>query len=149
MSETEMTLTEAAEYFGVTRQAIYQAIKVKKIHGYKTKSNRWRIPQSEVEAYIVRRYNREYAMFEGKPLFNKELGEIGVSQAARKFNVRSQKIYYWLRGGYLPYQRRGAAYILLESDLKECMRLFRNNAKKVRSTPKSSSNPHSLVRATA
>ena len=95
-----VTLSEAAKINNVTRQAIYVAIKQKKLKAYKNPT-RWIIDLDDLEAYRNLKYSRTKSMFNGEPLFDNKKGYYSIQQAAKMLNVPYQKIYYATRIGLL------------------------------------------------
>ena len=57
-------------------------------------------------------------MFNGELLFDNHKGYYSVNQAAKLLNVPAQKIYYATRVGHLKAQRKGAAWVISEADIK-------------------------------
>jgi len=113
-----VSITEAAKINGVTRQAIYIAIKLKKLKARK-ESTRWTINLKDLEEYRRDKYSRSKSTFGGELLFDNEKGFYSINQVARMLNVPAQKIYYATRIGYLKAQRKGAAWVVHIDDLRE------------------------------
>ena len=118
-----VSITEAAHINGVTRQAIYVAIKQKKLKARKD-STRWTIHLDDLEHYRRQKYSRSKSTFEGELLFDNEKGFYSVNQAAKMLGVPSQKIYYATRIGVLKAVRRGAAWVIHTDDIKEYQERF-------------------------
>src|SRR3989344_2531559 len=97
-SKRVVSITEAARINNVTRQAIYVAIKQKKLKAHKD-STRWTIDLSDLEDYRRQKYSRTKSMFNGELLFDNEKGFYSINQAARMLGVPAQKIYYATRVG--------------------------------------------------
>ena len=57
-------------------------------------------------------------MFNGELLFDNRKGYYSVNQAAKLLNVPAQKIYYATRVGLLKATRRGAAWVIMNDDIK-------------------------------
>ena len=112
-----VSITEAARINKVTRQAIYVAIKQKKLKASKD-STRWTIHLDDIEEYRTHKYSRTKSMFNGELLFDNHKGYYSVNQAAKLLNVPAQKIYYATRVGHLKAQRKGAAWVISEADIK-------------------------------
>ena len=112
-----VSITEAARLNNVTRQAIYVAIKQKKLKAYKD-ATRWTIDLEDLENYKKSKYSRTKSMFEGELLFDNRKGYFSVNQVARILNVPAQKIYYATRVGLLKATRKGAAWVIHTEDLK-------------------------------
>jgi hypothetical protein len=123
----DMTLTQAAEYMGLTRQAVYIAIKTKKMTGYK-KDGMWFVSQKEINGYMGRRYNRTYSTWKnGKPKFDKDKGELCTREVSERLKIPMQKAYYMIRTGRLRSLRKGASYVVLIKDLEEAKKILNNN----------------------
>ncbi len=112
-----VSITEAARLNNVTRQAIYVAIKQKKLKAYKD-ATRWTIDLEDLENYKKSKYSRTKSMFEGELLFDNRKGYFSVNQVAKMLNVPAQKIYYATRVGLLKATRKGAAWVIHSEDLK-------------------------------
>ena len=87
-----VSITEAARINNVTRQAIYVAIKQKKLKATKD-ATRWTIHLDDLEEYRQNKYSRTKSMFNGELLFDNRKGYYSVNQAAKLLNVPAQKIY--------------------------------------------------------
>lgn len=112
-----LSITEAAERNGVTRQAIYVAIKLKKLKASK-EANRWQINITDLEEYRKNKYSRTKSVFDGELLFDPNKGYYSVNQVARMLSVPAQKIYYATRVGQLKAHRKGAAWVIHEDDIE-------------------------------
>ena len=112
-----VSITEAAKINNVTRQAIYVAIKQKKLKAYKD-TTRWTIDIDDLENYRKQKYSRTKSMFDGELIFDNHKGFFSVNQVAKILNVPAQKIYYATRVGLLKATRRGAAWVVHTSDVK-------------------------------
>lgn len=110
-----VSITEAAKINKVTRQAIYVAIKQKKLKA--TKKNRWEIDLKDLEEYRKNKYSRTKSMYDGELLFDNQRGYFSVNQVAKMLNVPAQKIYYATRTGMLKGSRKGAAWVIHESEV--------------------------------
>ncbi|MCB1136587.1 MAG: helix-turn-helix domain-containing protein [Chlamydiia bacterium] len=111
-----VSITEAARINNVTRQAIYVAIKLKKLKAQK-KSSRWKIDLADLEEYRRQKYSRAKSMFDGELLFDNNAGYFSVNQVAKMLGVPAQKIYYATRVGLLKAHRRGAAWVIHMEDV--------------------------------
>ncbi len=131
-SETEVqpnkrfvSITEAARINGVTRQAIYVAIKQKKLKAYKD-STRWTIDLQDLEEYRKQKYSRTKSMFNGELVFDNSKGYYSVNQAAKILGVPAQKIYYATRIGLLKATRKGAAWVIHEDEITGYQEMYLN-----------------------
>ena len=122
-----VSITEAAKIHGVTRQAIYVAIKQKKLKASKDgHSKRWTISLQDLEEYRKQRYSRSKSTFEGELLFDNQKGFYSVGQTAKMLGVPAQKIYYATRIGMLKASRKGAAWVIHINDIKEYQAKYMN-----------------------
>src|SRR3990167_2904951 len=112
-----VSITEAARINNVTRQAIYVAIKQKKLKATKD-ATRWTIALDDLEEYRRNKYSRKKSMYEGELLFDNQKGYYSVNQAADLLGVPAQKIYYATRVGLLKAIRKGAAWVIHANDVK-------------------------------
>ncbi len=113
-----VSITEAARLNNVTRQAIYVAIKQKKLKAYKD-STRWTIDLEDLEDYRRQKYSRAKSLYNGELLFDNDKGYHSVNQVAKLLGVPAQKIYYATRIGMLKATRRGAAWVVHSDDVRE------------------------------
>ena len=125
-----VSITEAARINNVTRQAIYVAIKQKKLKATKD-STRWTIHLDDLEEYRRNKYSRTKSMFNGELLFDTRKGYFSVNQAAKMMNVPAQKIYYATRVGLLKAHRKGAAWVIHIDDIKGYQENYLNRKPKV------------------
>lgn len=125
-----VSITEAARINNVTRQAIYVAIKQKKLKATKD-STRWTIHLDDLEEYRNNKYSRTKSMFDGELLFDNHKGYYSVNQAAKLLGVPAQKIYYATRVGLLKAHRKGAAWVIHTDDIKGYQENYLNSRPKV------------------
>lgn len=111
-----VTLSEAARINNVTRQAIYVAIKHKKLKAYKNPT-RWVVDLEDLERYRATKYSRTKSMFGGELLFDNSRGFFSIQQASQYLKVSYQKIYYATRIGILKASRKGTAWVIHIDDL--------------------------------
>jgi excisionase family DNA binding protein len=120
-----VSITEAAKINNVTRQAIYVAIKQKKLKASKD-ATRWTIDLEDLENYRKQKYSRTKSMFNGELLFDSHKGFYSVNQVAKMLNVPAQKIYYATRVGLMKAHRKGAAWVIHISDVKQYQETYLN-----------------------
>ncbi len=125
-----VSITEAARINNVTRQAIYVAIKQKKLKATKD-STRWTIHLDDLDEYRKNKYSRTKSMFDGELLFDNRKGYYSVNQAAKLLGVPAQKIYYATRVGLLKAHRKGAAWVIHTEDIKGYQDNYLNSRPKV------------------
>ncbi|MBS0615102.1 MAG: helix-turn-helix domain-containing protein [Verrucomicrobia bacterium] len=112
-----VSITEAAKINNVTRQAIYVAIKQKKLKASKDAA-RWTIDLSDLDEYRKQKYSRTKSMYAGELLFDNNKGYFSINQVAKMLNVPAQKIYYATRVGLMKAIRKGAAWVIHINDVK-------------------------------
>ncbi|NGX28852.1 MAG: hypothetical protein K940chlam1_01040 [Candidatus Anoxychlamydiales bacterium] len=117
-SKRVVSITEAARLNNVTRQAIYVAIKQRKLRATKD-ATRWTIDLDDLEDYKKNKYSRKKSMFDGELLFDNSKGYYSINQVAKMLNVPAQKIYYATRVGHLKAYRKGAAWVVHVEEVKE------------------------------
>jgi excisionase family DNA binding protein len=113
-----VTLSEAAKMHNVTRQAIYVAIKQKKLKAYKNPT-RWIIDTDDLNQYRNLRYSRSKSTHNGELVFDNKKGFYSIQQASKLLDVPYQKIYYATRIGLLKASRKGSAWVVHVDDLKQ------------------------------
>ncbi len=111
-----VSITEAAKINKVTRQAIYVAIKQKKLRA--TKKTRWEIDLKDLEEYRNNKYSRTKSMFDGELLFDNNRGYFSINQVAKMLGVPAQKIYYATRTGMIKGARKGAAWVIHAEEVR-------------------------------
>lgn len=129
-SDKVVSITEAARINNVTRQAIYVAIKQKKLKATKD-ATRWTIHLDDLEEYRQNKYSRTKSMFDGELLFDNRKGYYSVNQVAQMLNVPAQKIYYATRVGLMKAHRKGAAWVIHMDDIKGYQENYLNCKPKV------------------
>jgi hypothetical protein len=125
-----VSITDAARINGVTRQAIYVAIKQKKLKATKD-ATRWTISLKDLEEYRTNKYSRTKSVRDGELLFDPRKGNYSINQTAKLLNVPAQKIYYATRVGLLKSARKGAAWIINIEDIKAYQENYINRKPKV------------------
>lgn len=120
-----VSITEAARINNVTRQAIYVAIKQKKLKAKKD-STRWTIDLADLEEYRKNKYSRAKSKFDGELLFDNDKGYYSINQVAKMLNVPAQKIYYATRIGLLKASRKGAAWVVHTDEIRNYQQEYLN-----------------------
>ena len=120
-----VSITDAARINNVTRQAIYVAIKQKKLRASKD-ATRWTIDLEDLEEYRRKKYSRSKSMFDGSLVFDNEKGYFSVNQVAKMLGVPPQKIYYATRIGLLKAVRKGAAWVIHTDDIRNYQENYLN-----------------------
>jgi excisionase family DNA binding protein len=120
-----VSITEAARINNVTRQAIYVAIKQRKLRASKD-ATRWTIDLEDLEEYRRKKYSRAKSMHDGELVFDNLKGYFSVNQVAKMLGVPPQKIYYATRIGLLKAVRKGAAWVIHSDDIKNYQKNYLN-----------------------
>ncbi|SPN73680.1 DNA binding domain, excisionase family,Helix-turn-helix domain [Chlamydia serpentis] len=113
---TWVSITQAAKLHNVTRQAIYVAIKQKKLRA--SKETRWEIDIKDLEEYKRNRYSRKKSLYQGELVFDNGKGCYSINQVAQILGVPVQKIYYATRTGTIRGERKGAAWVIHVSEIE-------------------------------
>ncbi|WP_276816411.1 helix-turn-helix domain-containing protein [Chlamydia gallinacea] len=129
-----VSITQAAKLHNVTRQAIYVAIKQKKLKASKT--TRWEIDIKDLEDYKRNRYSRKKSLYQGELLFDNSKGCYSVNQVAEMLGIPVQKVYYATRTGTMRGERKGAAWVIHHSEIERYKNeyLSKQAAKKIKNT---------------
>ena len=125
VSPRVVSITEAARINNVTRQAIYVAIKQKKLRASKD-ATRWTIDLNDLEEYRRKKYSRAKSMFDGELVFDNHKGYFSVNQVAKMLGVPPQKIYYATRIGLMKAIRKGAAWVIHTENVKNYQENYLN-----------------------
>lgn len=129
-SPKAVSITEAARINNVTRQAIYVAIKQKKLKASKD-STRWTIDLADLNEYRNNKYSRTKSIYDGELLFDSKKGFYSINQTAKMLNVPAQKIYYATRVGLMKSHRKGAAWVIHIDDIKSYQENYLNRRPQV------------------
>lgn len=113
-----LTINEAARMSQVTRQAIYVAIKQKKLRAFK-QTARWNIHLDDLEDYRLLRYSRSHSVYKGDLLFDNMQGFYSIAQTAQMLHMSAQRIYHAARVKQLKAGRKGAAWIIHIDDIRK------------------------------
>lgn len=117
--DSYVSVSEAARIKKVTRQAIYLAIRLKRLKAYKH-DDQWKVFLVDLQEYDSKRFSRIYhSSINGEPIFDEQNGYFSVDRASKMINIPKQKIYYAIRTGLLPAHRKRAAWVIHVSDLLE------------------------------
>lgn len=118
--EKFVTVDEASNYYRLRPRSIKIAIKKNRIKAQKF-NGKWTIHINDLKQYKKNRYSKEFSTFNGKPLIDKEKGELTVTKCAELTGFKKQQIYHALRKNYLNSTRKGSAWIITLDDLKYYM----------------------------
>lgn len=113
-----LTIGQAAEQSRVTRQAIYVAIRHKKLRAFKHTA-RWNIHQDDLQDYRLLRYSRSQSTYDGDLLYDNSRGTYSIVQTAKMLSLSPQRIYQAARKGQLRSSRKGAAWVIHIDDIRQ------------------------------
>jgi len=125
------SLSEAADYARICRQAVFVAIRKGQLKAEKrfvlNRRNRrlfqWIIKRSDLDEYRKNKYSREKRMVEGERLFDLERDRLSVLHAARILSEAlrcpypTHRLYYLLRVGKARGFKRVGAWIIKKEEL--------------------------------
>lgn len=115
-TEPMLTISQAAKKNDVTRQAIYFAIKMKRLKA-KKENDTWMICECDLREYQESRYCRSKSRKEGELIFDKSKGFYSIAEAAKYLNRNTNHVYYLVRMGRLKTHRQGAAIVIQDTEL--------------------------------
>ena len=116
--DTYVTIPEAARIKKVTRQALYLAIREKRLRAYKH-GDTFKVFLTDLVEFDRQRYSRINSVIDGEKIFDEEKGHVSVEKASQMISIPRQKIYYAIRKGILKTVRKGNAYVINVEDLFE------------------------------
>jgi excisionase family DNA binding protein len=111
-----VSVSEAARIKNVTRQAIYLAIRLKRLRAYKH-GDAWKIFLVDLDEYDKQRYSRAISTFNGELIFDETKGYISMEKASEMIGVPKQKLYYAARTGKLKAVRKRQSWVIKVEDL--------------------------------
>ena len=116
------TITEAAEYLGVTRQAVYVSIKKRRIKA-QIINRWWRIKNQDLIFWKENRFNHNHRRdAQGNYLFD-NIKTFSTATAAKLISEKlditftEQRLYYLLRGGIIKHYLYGKTKIIKIEDI--------------------------------
>lgn len=112
------TISETSKMCNVSRQAVYIAIKKKRLKAQLI-SRVWIIAKEDIEIYRASRYNRENSKINGEPVFDIVNGYLSVNHISKLFGLSTQHIYYLLRTGQLHAAKKGSAWVVKFEEVKK------------------------------
>jgi excisionase family DNA binding protein len=115
-TEPLLTMSQAARKNGITRQAIFFAIKMKRLDA-KKENGTWLISESALKEYSEKKYCRSKSRKEGELIFDKQKGFYSITEAAKILNKNVNHIYYLVRMGKLKTHRQGSAIVIEDKEL--------------------------------
>lgn len=115
-TERLLTVSQAAKNHGVTRQAIFFAIKMKRLNASK-ENDTWLICESALKEYFDNKYCRSKSRKQGELIFDKNKGFYSITEAADFLGKNTNHIYYLVRMGKLKSHRQGTAIVIQDVEL--------------------------------
>lgn len=116
ITEPLLTVSQAAKKHGVTRQAIFFAIKMQRLTA-KKENDTWLIGESDLKDYFENKYCRSKSRKDDELIFDKSKGYYSISEAAKFLNKNTNHVYYLVRIGTLKSYRQGTAIVIQDIDL--------------------------------
>ena len=111
--QPDLTIGEASRIVGVSKQAVYLAIKYGKLKAYK-RGYQWFIKLADLDLYQKEKYSRKNSKkANGELLHDNAKGEYSVTQLAKIAECSPMRIYYLIRNGFLKEFRYRTAHIVL------------------------------------
>ena len=110
------SLSQTAEVEGLTRQGVYKAIKDGRLKACKI-NNKWFIDESDLIQYRKERYTKVHSKFNGEPLYQPEIGLIGVHHVCEMLGLKRQQVYYLVRCHRLSTIQRGKTLIFFKDNV--------------------------------
>lgn len=116
------TLTEAAEYLGITRGAVFDAIKKNRILAEinrRVSNPMFKIKKEELDHYMMTKYQRaETAHRNGKKLYKIEEGLVPIPFIAKLLEIEAVDLYNGKNMGYfIPVDKSGGQLVFNVEDL--------------------------------
>lgn len=115
-TEPLLTISQAAKKNGVTRQAIFFAIKMKRLNA-KKENDSWLIAEKDLDEYTKTRYTRSKSRKHGELIFDKSKGFFSIAEASKFLNKNTNHIYYLVRMGTLKSHRQGSAIVIQDLEI--------------------------------
>lgn len=121
-----LSISDAARVSGITRQAVYVAIKNGKLKAVQGEDRRWLVSSFDLAIYEASKYDRLKSKDpEGNFFYCPAEGRYSIRMVAEKLNIPIQKVYYLVRIGRLKVTRVHNRTVILEEQIRECHDLYR------------------------
>lgn len=117
-NEDWLTISETANKCKITRQAVYVAIKKKRLKAQLV-NRLWVMHVQDVEIYRASRYDRCNSKINGEPIFDIAQGYLSVNHVSKLFGINTQHIYYLLRTGQIHAAKKGSAWVVNFEEIKK------------------------------
>lgn len=123
-SEGVITVSQAAKKNNLTRQAIFFAIKSKRLKA-KKENDIWIIKESDLEEYFNKKYSRSKQF-----IIDTSKGFYSISETAHFLGKKTNHIYYLVRMGRLKSHRQGAAILIEKEELHKFAEFYNKKTEK-------------------
>ena len=117
-----LSIVQAADAYGITRQAIFVAIRNNRLKATKPDGMHWSIDEEDLKQYREGRYSRKNLRHNGELVYPPDQGLVSVMQAAKILGVKEHKLYYAIYKNRLKHTRSGCAYVIHMDDLADYAR---------------------------
>ena len=107
-TKTRLSLPQAANLAGVTRQAIYVAGRKNRLKMSKGEDGKWYVNRGDLLEYQA----TKYSSIDGKLLYDNKKGFYSVRQAADLLEVPIQRIYYLIREGRMKAFQKKSHWVI-------------------------------------
>lgn len=118
-SETFVSMKEAAKINGVSRQAIFFAIKKGILKAQQKSNRRWKIKLSDLEKYRRQKYSRNKSKYKEELIFDNDKGYYSVKQTANILGVTIFHVYYAVRNKKIKTSRVGGVIVIYKGEIKK------------------------------
>lgn len=125
-----LSIPEAAKFLCVSRQAIRQAIRLKRLRGIKPDGYHWAFSIDQLNEYKNTHYSRKVSKFNGALLFDKSKGEYSVDEASDLLDCSVQHLYYACRKNKIKTKKKGYAWVIHIDDINEYRKVMKIRKKK-------------------
>lgn len=117
-NEDWLTISETAVKCKISRQAVYVAIKKKRLKAQLI-NRLWVMHVDDIQSYRASRYDRANSKINGEPVFDIAQGYLSVNHVAKLFGINTQHVYYLLRTGQIHALKKGAAWVVNFDEVKK------------------------------
>jgi hypothetical protein len=128
-AEPLLTVSQASKKNGVTRQAIFFAIKMKRLNAKKYNGT-FLIAEKDLEEYTKTRYTRAKSRKNNELIFDKSKGFFSIGEAAKFLNKNYNQIYYLVRMGILKSHRQGSAIVIQDTEIYKYVDMMTKKSEK-------------------
>jgi len=72
-----------------------------------------------IDSYLQNKFSREDALFNGEKIFDIDKGQLNVLMVAKLLKVMPQRVYYMLRRGDMPFEKKGQYIVIHLCELEK------------------------------